>query len=263
MKRLILFLILIFPLSLYSQVNQVDSQGRRQGVWQKKYPDGNLIYEGQYRDGEPVGVWTRYHEGGQIKAKIQYAENSDSASVTLFDPAGTKISDGTYVNEKREGLWTFFSGDIMISTEECKDGDKHGISRKYYPTGELLEEAEWVKGKQDGRYQVFFQNGQPYMQCKFSDGKRNGLCLVRFENNRIEMEAYYVDNLRHGEWKFYNDKGDYLYSLEYDHGKLLNPEVRDSIDNINMQQLEKGRQFLTDPEKYINNPTEYLMNQRW
>lgn len=263
MRILFLLLIWISPLCLSSQINQTDQDGVRQGFWQKKFPDGQIMYEGGYRDGKPAGQWTRYHEGGQVKAKIRYAEDSDSALVTMFDPLGNKLSDGIYLNEKREGTWTFYSDGLIISEEEYRNGIKHGVSKKFYPTGELLEEAEWRNGQQEGNYQVFFEDGQPYMQCKFSNNRRNGLCLVRFKNNRIEMEAFYVDNLRHGEWKFYNEQGDYLYSLEYDHGKLLNPEVRDSIDNQSLQQLETGRRSISDPEKFINNPAGYLIQQRW
>jgi hypothetical protein len=96
------------------------------------------------------------------------------------------------------------------------------------------------------------------MQCKFRNNKRNGLCLVLFENGRMEMEAYYHDNLRDGEWKFYNSSGDFLYSLKYDKGKLLNPEVRDSIDNIQMQELDKQKHLIPDPEKFIQDPSEYM-----
>lgn len=100
------------------------------------------------------------------------------------------------------------------------------------------------------------------MQCKFSNGKRNGLCLSYFQNGRIEMEANYKDNQRHGEWKFYNESGDYLYSLEYNNGKLLNPEVRDSIDNQEMEGMEKNRNSIPDPEDFMENPSEYMMQMQ-
>jgi antitoxin component YwqK of YwqJK toxin-antitoxin module len=258
------FFILVFfiPVTLFSQVNQTDSGGLRQGKWQKSYPNGRLMYEGSFRDGKPVGEWTRYHEGGQVKAKIRYTEHTDSALAQLFDQRGKKVAEGMYVNEKKEGTWEFYSNEQKISEEEFANGVKHGISRTYYPSGELLEEAEWDNGKQEGNYSMYFQNGKPYMQCKFSNGERNGLCLSYFTNGRIEMEAYYKNNLRHGDWKFYNEQGDSLYSLKYDEGRLLNPEVRDSIDNLQIQKLEKNRFSLPDPENYMQNPTEYMMQMQ-
>ena len=151
-----------------------------------------------------------------------------------------------------------YSENIKVSEEKYANGQKHGIARKFYPSGEVYEEVEWADGKQEGKYQAFFKNGKPYMQCRFSNNKRNGLCLVFFENGRMEMEAYYQDNLRQGEWKFYDSSGEFLYSLKYDKGKLLNPEVRDSMDNLQMRELDEQRYQIPDPEKFIRDPSGYM-----
>lgn len=258
MRLLFFYLIICLPFWVNAQINQTDADGLRQGKWEKRYPNGKLIYEGQFKDGEPVGNWTRYYPGGIVKAKIQHDENSDSAFVQLFNEPGKKIAEGNYVDEKREGKWTLYSGDIKISEEQYKNGEKHGISKTFYPTGELFEKTEWKNGEQEGNYEVFFKNGKPYMQCKYSNGKRNGLCLSYFKNGRVEMEAWYIDNLRNDEWKFYNEEGEFLYSLKYNQGKLLNPEVRDSIGNQKILEMEKGKQNIPDPEKFIQDPSEYM-----
>jgi len=258
MRNLLLLILTIFPYILYSQINQTDTNGLRQGPWQKKYPSGQLMYEGQFKDDKPYGDWIRYFEGGQVKAKLKYFPSSDSALAILFNLLGKKIAEGLYINEKRTGTWKFISDGILIAEENYVNGLKHGISRKFYSTGEIFEEAEWVNGKQEGKYQVYFKNGKPYIQCKFLNNKRNGLCLVNYENGRTEMEAYYDDNKRDGEWKFYDEQGEFLYTLKYDQGRLLNPEVRDSIDNLRMRQIERDRNTIPDPDKFIQNPTEYM-----
>lgn len=262
MQNLVLFLVLFIPVTLFAQVNQTDSNGLRQGRWQKNYLNGRPMYEGIFKDGKPVGEWTRFYEGGQVKAKIRYAEDSDSAFAQLFDVWGKKIGEGVYVNEKKEGKWFFFSDNVKVAEEEFNSGVKHGLARTFYSSGEVLEESEWKNGVQEGNYQVFFQNGKPYMQCKFSNGKRNGPCLSRFQNGRIEMEAYYKNNLRHGEWKFYNEQGEFLYTLIYEEGQLLNPDVRDSVDNSQVMKLESNRHSIPDPEKFMQHPSEYMMQMQ-
>jgi antitoxin component YwqK of YwqJK toxin-antitoxin module len=264
-QKIVLFLALCIPVTLFSQVNQTDANGLRQGKWQKEYPNGRLMYEGIFEDGKPVGEWTRFHEGGQVKAKISYAESSDSAFAQLFDQWSKKIAEGAYVNEKRAGKWIFYSNNVKVAEEEFSNGKKHGLSRTFYPTGEVLEESEWKNGVQEGNYRVFFKTGKPYMQCKFSNGKRNGLCLSYFQNGRVEMEAHYQNNLRHGEWEFYNEQGEHLYKLIYEKGQLLNPEVRDSIDDLQLRSLENNRNSIPDPEKFMNDPSQYMMQmqQRW
>jgi hypothetical protein len=64
--------------------------------------------------------------------------------------------------------------------------------------------------------------------------------------------------LRDKEWKYYDSNGAFLYSLEYDNGKLLNHELRDSLDNLQMKELDKQKNLGIDPEKFIRDPMEYL-----
>ncbi|MEN8116152.1 MAG: hypothetical protein ABFS16_04195 [Bacteroidota bacterium] len=258
--RIILFIFLFLPILVFSQINQTDANGHRQGLWQKKQSNGRLIYEGHFKNGKPIGEWKRYHPGGQVKALIVY--KGDTAQTQLFDVWGKKIAGGNYVNQKKEGTWSYFKNNRMVSDEQFVNGEKNGVAHKYYDTGEVMEESNWENRKQDGNYQVFFKTGKPYMQCKMKDNQRNGLFIVSFENGRQEMVAEYKNNLRHGEWKYFNKEGEYRYSLHYNEGQILNPAVRDSVENLVMQNLEKNKGAILDPEKFMQNPTEYMIKKK-
>lgn len=254
--RQFLFIFMFMPFLAYSQVNQTDANGLRQGLWQKKQDNGRLIYEGYFNDGKPVGEWKRYHPGGQLKALMVYT--GDTAFTQLFDVWQKKLAEGNFVNEKKQGVWKIFKNNFVTADEEYVYGLKNGVAHQYYDGGEVFEESHWINGKQDGDYQVFYKNGQPYIQCKMKFGMRHGLFLVFYENGQPEREAEYINNLRHGEWKYYNHNGEYLYSLLYNEGKILNPQVRDSIDNLQIQELEKDKANLVDPEKFMEDPSEYM-----
>lgn len=259
--RIAIILIFFIPVFAFSQVNQTDGNGVRQGIWQKQQPNGKLIYQGNFKDGKPVGEWKRFHPGGQIKAIIKYRTDSDSADVQLFDEWGKKVAEGIYLNEKKSGLWVYFSENKKIADENYVDDKKHGKSHKYYETGEVWEETDWIIGNQEGSYRVFFKSGEPFFQCKMKNNQRNGLCLTYFENGRVELEANYKNGLHHSEWKYFTDQGEYRYSLFYNEGELLNPNVRDSIANLQLQNMEKGKDSLVDPEKYMQNPSEYMIKK--
>ena len=165
--RIIIILLIFLPVFAFSQTNQTDGNGLRQGPWQKQQPNGRLIYQGNFKNGKPVGEWKRFHTGGQVKAIINYRADSDSADVQLFDEWGKKVAEGIYLNENKSGLWVYFSENIKISDEHFRDDNKHGKSHKYYETGEVWEETDWVNGKQEGSYRVFFKSGEPFFQCAF------------------------------------------------------------------------------------------------
>ena len=257
--RIILVLFVLFPVFVFAQINQTDANGLRQGLWQKQQPNGKPMYAGNFKDGKPVGEWKRYHTGGQVKAIIKYRADSDSADAQLFDEWGKKVAEGIYLNEKKSGLWNYFSENRKIADEHFADGEKQGKSHKYYNTGEVQEETDWVRGKQEGNYRVFFKNGKPFFQCKMADDKRNGLCLTYFQNGRVELEANYKNGLHHGEWKYFDELGKYRYSLFYNDGKILNPNVRDSISNLQLKMMEMGKDSVPDPENYMQNPSEYML----
>ena len=256
--RIVLLLFILIPFFTFSQINQTDSNGLRQGLWKKQQPNGRLIYEGHFKDGKPIGEWKRYHEGGQVKAVINYRADSDSAFTQIFDKFGKKVSEGNYINQKKEGNWIYLSNKRKIAEEQFKNGMKNGISKKYYNTGELMEEMEYVDGNQEGNYEVFYKNGQPYMQCKMKQNMRHGLYVVNTDKGRRQMEAAYKNNLRHGDWKFYSESGELHYLLKYNEGELLNPEVKDSISNLRMQNFEKEKGKIVDPEDFLTDPTEYM-----
>lgn len=258
--RLLIILFILIPFISFSQINKTDANGLKQGLWQKKQANGQLLYEGYFKDDKPVGEWKRYHPGGQVKAIIAYKE--DTAHTQLFDVWQKKVAEGDYINQKKENVWKIYKNNLLVADEEYKNGIKEGNSHRYYNTGELMEEKQWINGKEEGNYQIFFKTGKPYMQCKMKNGQRNGRFFSLYKNGLHELEAEYKNNLRHGEWKYFDDKGNYLYSFFYDNGKILNPEIRDSIDNLKMKKLEKNKGTITDPEEFMQDPTEYMMQQK-
>lgn len=258
--RILLLITLFLPLFSLAQLNQTDSNGLRQGLWQKKQDNGRLLYEGQFKDGKPVGEWKRYHSGGQLKAQIEY--RGDTAFTQLFDVWKNKLAEGAFVNEQKEGLWKIFNQNRLIADESYTAGVKNGEAHRYYDSGEVMEVAHWQNGEQDGDYQVLFKSGEPYLQCKMKASMRNGLFLVYFENGRQELVAEYQNNLRNGDWNYYTSDGELRYSLHYQQGKILNPQVRDSVDNLQMQELEKNRDVLIDPEKFMEDPSEYMLKNQ-
>jgi antitoxin component YwqK of YwqJK toxin-antitoxin module len=259
--KILILLFLLLPVVALSQINQTDSNGLRQGRWQKKQSNGMPMYDGYFKDDKPVGEWKRFHTNGKIKATISYKAGSDTAFTVLYEETGKKMAEGVFLNELKAGPWKYFSENKVVAEENFDKGIKNGKSRKFYSTGEVCEETDWVNGKQEGNYQVFFKNGKPFFQCKMLNNQRNGLCLSYFDNGRLELEAAYKNDLRDGEWKYYDREGKYLYSLFFDNGRLLNPQVRDSIANKQLLDMEKGKELVTDPEKYISDPSEYMQKE--
>ena len=89
--------------------------------------------------------------------------------------------------------------------------------------------------------------------------KRDGFCQIFYPNGELETEAFYRKGIRNDEWKYFDENGNYQYSLVYDEGIVTNPAVLDSIEQIRYQQLDTNKNKIVDPEKFMSDPNEYMM----
>lgn len=261
MKKLLIVVLCFFAMLANAQqeTNQTDEAGRKQGPWIKLQDNGKPLYEGTFVDDKPVGEFKRFHPNGRLMALFNYMEGTDSASVEMYSEDGKLIASGYYVDQLRNGEWTFFKDGQKISVDNYIGGVKNGKSKTFYTdSGELFEESDWVDGLQTGVYRAYFKNGKPYFECQMSEGKRNGFCQSFFENGQLEMEASYVQDLRDGEWKYYDENGNLAYTLIYEYGELQNPEVQDSIETSRLKILDQNQGKITDPEKFMNDPALYM-----
>lgn len=86
----------------------------------------------------------------------------------------------------KNGKWKEFNRHaILISEGQYVDGDRDGLWRFYYDSGELLIEEEYNCGKKNGKYCSFFRNGKPMSHGKFSNDLRHGEFRVYTEQGRL------------------------------------------------------------------------------
>lgn len=239
-------------------INQKDSEGKKQGLWMKRDQDGKLIYQANFKDDKPVGEMKRFHPNGKTKAVLKFTEGVDESDAQLFDERGSLIAEGKYVEQKKSGKWNYLINSKIVLTENYKDGLKEGPSQRFYITGELLEESNWQAGKLNGMYRTFFPDGKILLECNYTDGRRNGKFVSRFPNGSPEIDGTYYDDVRDQEWNYYDLEGNLRYTLKFDLGKLLNPEVQDSIENARTGVYKTKDDHIPDPEKFLQNPEEYM-----
>ncbi|HAQ21499.1 MAG TPA: hypothetical protein DCR40_20050 [Prolixibacteraceae bacterium] len=260
MRLLIFCLLVLISGNIFAQnaVNQTDSQGRKQGFWTKKDADGKLLYQATFKDDKPVGEMKRFHPNGKVKAILNFVEGSDLSNAKLFDERGNLIAQGKFAGQMKTGEWIYLKGTGIILTETYINGIKDGISKRFYTTGELLEESNWQNNKMHGIYRTYFQDGKPFLECNYSGGKRNGTFKTWFPNGQPELDASYHNDARDQDWKYFDQEGNLIYTLKFDHGKLLNPEVQDSIDQIKSVIFKTKGDSIPDPEQFMRNPEEYM-----
>ncbi|MDC3253192.1 hypothetical protein OAU25_02965, partial [Crocinitomicaceae bacterium] len=136
MKCSLFFFLILFGFGAFSQINEVDSQGRKQGKWEKIY-EGTRVYtyRGQFKDDLPVGKFVYFYKSQKVKAVINHnvVETGRSVAFYYYEDGGKPMSYGIYRNMKKDSVWSNFTpSGRLSSTETFENGKLHGLKTIYF-----------------------------------------------------------------------------------------------------------------------------------
>jgi antitoxin component YwqK of YwqJK toxin-antitoxin module len=234
MKRLIL--IGFFQLLLYSSfsqaitdnhINQADNLGRKQGVWRIYDDDGNLKFTGAYYNGKPISDFKFFYPGGKIKAVIIHIDSGRVSYAKNYYENGNMMATGKYIGQKKDSTWTFYSEeDGKLSVEEnYTEGLKNGLSRTYYPEGQVAEQFIYVNDKKDGEWLQYFTDGKVKLKATYKNDLIEGLYIMYHFNGMVEVSGNYSNNLKDGTWVYMSDIGEMEKREIYKDGFLEKQEL--------------------------------------
>jgi len=170
-----------------TEFNKKDDQGRKQGYWQ-------IL--------------------GFMNADVAYG--SDAI-----------VEEGTYVDDRKEGLWKKYYPSGVLKSEISYLGDRpNGFYSVYYSNGKLEEKGNWARNKNTGEFNRYHSNGNPQQEFFFNDkGIRNGTQRYFHENGQISLEVAIVDGKESGVMKRYDEKGKLIEEKKLVDGKLVEGSI--------------------------------------
>lgn len=224
-----------------ARINQKDSKGKKQGVW-KKYENGKLLYEGQFKDDVPYGTFKYYHDNGKLKSVSEFVQGVHKVKATIYYESGRKASEGMFVDQQKDGEWRYYNqNDSLLKVENYKDGTKSGLWKTFSSdNGLLLEECEYSNGQRNGVYRTYYTNGAVSLEENYVNGKTNGKSTAYYPNGNISVTGNYHLGWRDGEWNqydlggkirttsYYESRrlaGTYIYMYQKGVGQKLNQDI--------------------------------------
>ena len=238
-----------------TQVNRTDEKGKKQGPWIRKYPNGNIQYEGYFRDDHPVGEFKRYLEDNTLWALLVYSDDGREALATMFHPNGYVASRGKYVDQKKEGKWYFFSYRIenyRFNEEEYSANLKNGISIKYYPDSTIAEKISYLNDVKHGEWVLYRESGALMLRTSYVNGRLDGRYEAFFENGNPEFTGEYKNDLKEGLWHIYKEDGSVRFRIDYFAGTPKNRDL-DIYETEYIDAVEaKYKGKIPDPERTGN-----------
>lgn len=193
-----------------SEINQMNVQGQRHGVWKKYYPDTDqLRYEGRFENDKEIGEFKFYCEDCKDKPSVvkTFNKKDDVAEVKYFSPKGKLVSEGKMKGKERIGEWIYYqknSKEIM-TRENYANGKLNGKMVTYYPNGKITEEIEYKNGIKEGKNDYYSPDGILIKKLIYRDGELHGPVLYYDANGNMLIEGNYKEGKKNGLWKYYKD----------------------------------------------------------
>lgn len=225
MEKLGAILICLLCLQQFSaQVNQVDSKGKKQGPWEKTYPNSKAYeYRGQFKDDKPVGTFTYFYPSTKTKAIIKHDEKTGRSVATMYHESGVVLAYGIYRAQKKDSVWTYYGPSGRLSYKETyKNGKlngkktiyyvpedpndksqrvakienyvddvKHGEEIEYFEDGVVKATGYYNKGVPEGKFTTNHPNGKPMIVERYKYGNRHGWCFGYSESGAETGKRYF------------------------------------------------------------------------
>lgn len=193
-----------------SEINQMDAQGQRHGLWQKTYPGSKqLRYEGTFEHGKEVGEFKFYCAECKDKPSVvkDFSSKDDIANVKYFTIKGKLVSEGKMKAKDRIGEWLYYheKTKAVMTSENYENGMLHGKVVTYYPNGKITEESNYKKGIKEGENNYYSPDGVLLKKLFYKDDELQGEAFYYDGYGNVIIEGFYKNGKKHGLWKYYKD----------------------------------------------------------
>ena len=213
MKSVVLLFILFTTALLFSQdINQLDENGERHGIWKKNFDNTDQPrYEGQFKHGKEIGEFKFYklvNKKSILSATKAFNENDHVASVKFFSSTGKLISEGKMNGKAYIGKWTYYHNktNAVMSTETYNDqGELDGEKFVFYENGQMAEKSNYVKGKLEGLSTWYSEKGIVLKEFFYENDELHGMSKYYDNIGQLLAQGAYKRGRKHGVWKYYTN----------------------------------------------------------
>ncbi len=193
-----------------SEINRLDADGKRDGVWRKYYSNKRIRYQGKFNHGKEVGVFKYYSAANSDHPVVikKYNPDNSLAEVSFYSVNGLLESKGKMLGKNRVGKWLFYheDGKILMSEENYANGKLDGEYKTFYKTGKSTEVAYYSNGLLDSVYKKYSIKGHLYQHFTYKGGELHGKAVYYSrKTGALTTKGAFKNNVRVGTWENYVD----------------------------------------------------------
>ena len=203
---------MILNLSAISQneINQLDDQGKRHGVWVKMYEGSTQIrYKGNFKHGKEIGEFNYYCKDCKDNPIIikTFNEEDNTALVVYLTKKRKVVSEGTMKDKNRIGEWVYYheKSKNVMTREHYVEGKLNGIKTTYYLNQKITEELTYKNGIKEGLNNYYSPDEVLLKKLIYKNDQLEGAAFYYDSNGDIIIEGNYKNGRKDGLWKYYSE----------------------------------------------------------
>jgi hypothetical protein len=185
-----------------------------QTVTQIKYQNDSSYYTGEIIDGKLDGQLKYFDRDGNLLEEGEYKDGDLNGEGKEYNN-GQLIMEGRYEMGKRVYGTYYFEGGVTY-TGDFQNGVQHGKGVMKWPSGETMYEGDWQNGMKSGYGKFYYPDGNVY-EGQFADNDLNGqgkFSLVAGD----WAEGTFMNGVLNGPGKYYDTTGKLRYEGEFENG---------------------------------------------
>ncbi len=192
------------------EINQLDENGKRHGVWKKKFPKSDqLRYEGTFDHGKEVGTFKFYCQDCKNQPMVikEFSKNDAISEVKYFTKKGKLVSEGKMDGKNRMGEWVYYheKANSVMTREFYKEGELDGPKTTYYLNNQVTEELNYSNGKRVGSNTYYSPEGTLLKKLQYADDELHGSAEYYDAGGNLTIKGTYLNGKKHGLWKYYKN----------------------------------------------------------
>ncbi len=214
----VIVLFFVFSTTNAQEINQFDANNKRHGIWQKKYNNGRIRYEGVFNHGKEIGIFKSYSAAKSDHPTIirEFNSSNNIATVKFYSKSGKLKSTGKMDGKNRIEKWLYYhnDGNTIMQEEFYVNNILNGDYKTFYSNKKPAILTFYQNGKIHGSYKRYSINNHIYQDLTYVNGKLEGKAIYHDRLTGIIRESgNYHNDIRIGSWKIYID-GEYSHSIE-------------------------------------------------
>lgn len=181
-----------------------------------------IFHRKAFKDSNNVWVAYDYYNSNNIQMVGSFKSKKcrvKQGHFVYYHENGEKSSEGTYINDKNEGIWSYwYENKQKRSVGRFLNGKNNGNWNYYYENGHKKSEGNFVNNLHIGEWIYYDEDGIKKTTGSFLANERDGEWLYYYKSGKLKDKEFYSKGLIN-KAEGYFDNGTKSYSGNFEQGK--------------------------------------------